>query len=659
MSSLETQALRLLPYKRRLIEGGVSIIDPAVGESFEVPAAYLSLFEAAERGASLFQMTELVHSVPGDSSGFGRFERLRRFLVFLADRDLIADRGYQKLADSLAYEFTWPTSLVSTPLLTIPIVHERANPTSYSLGGELISSILAMVISIWAFTVLPLAANTQLAEHITGIKLLLFYVLSVCGGRTVLALISWVVPYFAGYRAGLSLSIEPGGVSLKTAQKGNAFSPLAFMSLVFGLGSVALFAKIASLSSDAISTSWLALFAVMAFFTEASPFAASALTDVLRSSYAKNSNEQTVRNWHVSASYIWTALLGLSAVILFLPAAGMIFTYLRSASGLDQLAAVLVLAMLSLSMVSWLIDVFSAFSYDDKTGGSMRRLWNKKPETAIDKMKSSRPSTSDLEKLPFLRQIESSVREKLISLSEVITIDEGEAVCRQGDLDRSLFVVLEGRFAVAKSQTGAGGSRRRKVVAFLDSGAVFGEAAFFFGQKRTADVVAMERSRVLKIPHIDEMKTIDETKSTELQTRIWFLQALMTSKTFRELPSESLDAILLSGQRQVYPAGRKVIQEGEAGDACYFIIQGQAGVTQNTVSINKMKSGDAFGEIAVLNPGTVRTATVEAESELITIRIDAPKFWMLLRSHLPLALEIERLARARVLRDQARALRKK
>lgn len=154
--------------------------------------------------------------------------------------------------------------------------------------------------------------------------------------------------------------------------------------------------------------------------------------------------------------------------------------------------------------------------------------------------------------------------------------------------------------------------------------------------------------------HVAGMKTVDETKSAELQARIWFLQVLMGSKTFKELPSDSLDAILLAGERTTFPPGKRIIQEGEAGDACYFLVQGQASVSQNTVAINKMKAGDAFGEIALLSPGTLRTATVTADSDLITIKVEAHKFWSLLKAHFPLALEIERLASARLKLDEER-----
>lgn len=77
-------------------------------------------------------------------------------------------------------------------------------------------------------------------------------------------------------------------------------------------------------------------------------------------------------------------------------------------------------------------------------------------------------------------------------------------------------------------------------------------------------------------------------------------------------------------------------------------------MTQNMKAINKLGAGDAFGEIALLQPGLLRTATVAAETDLILVMIESKAFWSLLRSHLPLALEIERLARTRLENDRAR-----
>jgi CRP-like cAMP-binding protein len=260
------------------------------------------------------------------------------------------------------------------------------------------------------------------------------------------------------------------------------------------------------------------------------------------------------------------------------------------------------------------------------------------------------PVRTDLEKLPLIRQLDAEMRAALLANARVSEVNEGVAVCRQGDKSRSLFIVLSGRLAVAKSS----GSNRRRVVAFLESGAVFGEAAFFFAAPRTADVVALEHCRVLELKHDPQMKDIEGNRSEELQLRIWFLQALVAGSFLKNLPSEALDAVVFAGARAKFSSGQKIMSEGEVGDACYFLIQGQASVSQRGQLINKMKAGDAFGEIALLFPGALRTATVTANSDLLCVRLEAEVFWRLLASHLPLAVEVERLAEARLATDRSR-----
>jgi CRP-like cAMP-binding protein len=316
-------------------------------------------------------------------------------------------------------------------------------------------------------------------------------------------------------------------------------------------------------------------------------------------------------------------------------------------------------APLLLIAIAFVDDLISAVSYIDAGGRSSvrrlaRKMWRRSQATlpvdeAISQGKS--PSRADLEKLPLIRQLDACTRGELLTQARVAEFHEGAAVCRQGDRGRSLFIVLSGRLAVAKSSE----SRRRRVVAFLEPGAVFGEAAFFFGSPRTADVVALEASRVLEIKHDPHLQTLDEKRSEELQLRIWFLQSLVAGSFLKHLPSEALDAVVFAGEKAKFISGQIVMREGERGDACYFLIQGQASVSQKSQLINKMKAGDAFGEIALLYPGAPRTATVSADSDLLCVRLEADSFWRLLARHLPLAVEIERLAESRLAADRLRA----
>ena len=76
--------------------------------------------------------------------------------------------------------------------------------------------------------------------------------------------------------------------------------------------------------------------------------------------------------------------------------------------------------------------------------------------------------------------------------SHLEQVAAGQAVIRCGDTDRTLFVVLDGAFAVA-------GPRRRRTT--YRPGDVFGELTFFDGLPQPADVVATETAHVLRIRH--------------------------------------------------------------------------------------------------------------------------------------------------------------
>jgi CRP/FNR family transcriptional regulator, cyclic AMP receptor protein len=69
----------------------------------------------------------------------------------------------------------------------------------------------------------------------------------------------------------------------------------------------------------------------------------------------------------------------------------------------------------------------------------------------------------------------------------------GEFAVREGEVDRSFFIISRGSFEVVVP-TGDGPRRRVRV---LERGDLFGEVGFFDGRPRSADVVALEEAEAL------------------------------------------------------------------------------------------------------------------------------------------------------------------
>jgi CRP-like cAMP-binding protein len=79
--------------------------------------------------------------------------------------------------------------------------------------------------------------------------------------------------------------------------------------------------------------------------------------------------------------------------------------------------------------------------------------------------------------------------------SSVEIVGPGQTLVRQGEVDRSLFIVLAGSLAARLD------GRADKTLDPMLPGEVFGEVAFFDGLPRSSSVVALEESRVLRIAY--------------------------------------------------------------------------------------------------------------------------------------------------------------
>ena len=658
IQGVELEALKLLPHQFQThpqsdrSPARFSVLR-ADGVEFEINASFapfmqlLQSAQASGKSISLAQLADLLRNEPIGS----RFLRLAKFLIFLYDADLLADSRHVRLAESLKPQYEWSPSVVLSPIFESELVASK--PNQNGPATEHLNIVLAAVTAFAATWLVVLGVSRALAGD--GVfrspsELLVSILVAFTIGRSVRALTEFIFGLFRTRRPGLILKLDLFSISLTTTTTAHGASISGFIASAFAIGFCA-FTALFDRSSGVYASA-----AMLVVFAEASPFAKSALTDALSSFYSSLSDkkamksEALLRRSHIVWSFVWSMAVG-SFVSLVSPTLSRgVFLALLSNSGTMKAFIVLGGALWVAIVLSWVMDILGSVSYDQASARDVRRIWRKKVTQASTFSEADR-TTPWLESLPLLRQLDAETRRRLLARSSVRRLNAGEAACRQGEKDRFLFVVLEGRLAVTKRFSVS----RRHVVAFLEAGSVFGEAAFFFGHPRSADVIATEPSRVIAIPHDETMKTLSTERGAELQTRVWFLQALVSGSFLKEIPSEALDAVIHAGRPLRVNAGSRVIQEGEAADSCYFIVQGQASVTQNFKLINKMGAGDAFGEIAVLSQGAFRTATVHADSDLLLIMIDAVSFWNLLRAHLPLAVEIERVARARLAKDRARA----
>jgi len=78
------------------------------------------------------------------------------------------------------------------------------------------------------------------------------------------------------------------------------------------------------------------------------------------------------------------------------------------------------------------------------------------------------------------------------------------------------------------------------------------------------------------------------------------------------------------------PERTVLTRQGEPGDEFFIIIDGTALVTLSMQKRHRLRPGEFFGEMSLLD-GEPRSATVKAETDLRVLVISRVNFWQLLR----------------------------
>lgn len=103
------------------------------------------------------------------------------------------------------------------------------------------------------------------------------------------------------------------------------------------------------------------------------------------------------------------------------------------------------------------------------------------------------------------------------------------------------------------------------------------------------------------------------------------------------MKEDLLQSDKFSNFAEPYRADEKIIEEGEKGDSFYIIREGTVDVLTEsdgeTVPIATLGPGEIFGEMALIDEGGSRSATVAAQTRVVVLRFPQENFMELLESH--------------------------
>lgn len=254
-------------------------------------------------------------------------------------------------------------------------------------------------------------------------------------------------------------------------------------------------------------------------------------------------------------------------------------------------------------------------------------------------------------------------REFLVSRSVLKPVGPGALLCRQGQRDRRVYLIIKGEVEISRDNQG-----KQLVLGKLGRSEIFGEVAAMVKIPRTASVIATSPTVLLEIP-IEVMEellqrtpAIREAMISRCNDRV--IEASLRHATcFAALSDEQLEAWRQRATLLDIPKNGVIIREGEASDGFYIINRGIARVFsqigKQAINLGLLQAGDYFGEYATLN-FTPRTASVAALTDVKVLRIHTQDFMELSKRFPEVRFDvdlvaIERYLKTQNLRDQPQA----
>ena len=116
---------------------------------------------------------------------------------------------------------------------------------------------------------------------------------------------------------------------------------------------------------------------------------------------------------------------------------------------------------------------------------------------------------------------------------------------------------------------------------------------------------------------------------------------------FGSLSRRHLKRVASLARTRRFAPGTSIVRKGDAGSAFFVLLDGEARVVAPTGRPRRLRTGDSFGEMALLDDSP-RSADVVADGEVLAMTISRSAFGKLLRSEPTLAQELLRTLAARL-----------
>jgi len=222
----------------------------------------------------------------------------------------------------------------------------------------------------------------------------------------------------------------------------------------------------------------------------------------------------------------------------------------------------------------------------------------------------------------LFNELDEDQSKEVINSMEDKKYNTGDTVIEQGAAGDYFYIVSQGTLDCFVNS--------EKVTSY-ERGGSFGELALMYNAPRAATIIATSPTILWALDRIAFRSIIIDNNSTKRKMHTQFLEYV---PLFKSLELSEIHKIADALEPVRYQDGEIVLKQGDAGGNFYLIEEGEALFYKSSpdgsqVLVNRLKKGDYFGELALLNDAP-RAATVVAKGELKCVTLGKAAFTRLL-----------------------------
>lgn len=211
----------------------------------------------------------------------------------------------------------------------------------------------------------------------------------------------------------------------------------------------------------------------------------------------------------------------------------------------------------------------------------------------------------------------------LIGAMKEVKVEEGQELIKQGDNGDFLFVVETGALECWKA-TG----EESKMVKTCEAGDVFGELSLMYNAPRAASVKSKVACVLWQLDAMTFTHVVSESAAKSRNDKKAFLQKV---DLLEKLDQYELGQLADALKTIEHEAQVELFKQGEKGDMFYILEEGTADAIKDDKVVMSYKSGQYFGELALLKNDT-RAATIKTTSKCKVLSLPRSAFNRMLGS---------------------------